>query len=160
MIGGWQPAMVMPRNVSAPGEYEAGQTLEFRMARDADKIETMLQAVEYQAQGHDTSAWRETSATASGSWRRRSPQVTRTDGGPRSPRPTGNCAPAHEGGAARRSRRKPRGRPSPGSNPRSAPGLRAAARPRAAFRPSPGARPQAARPQAALPSRPAGTAPP
>ncbi len=45
-------------------EYEAGQTPEARAARDADKIETLLQAAEYQAQGHDTAPWRETSAAA------------------------------------------------------------------------------------------------
>jgi 5'-deoxynucleotidase YfbR-like HD superfamily hydrolase/biotin operon repressor len=45
-------------------EYEAEQTLESRVAHDADKIETLLQAVEYQAQGHDTGPWRETSAAA------------------------------------------------------------------------------------------------
>ena len=45
-------------------EYEAGQTPESRVARDADKIETLLQAAEYRAQGHDTAPWRETSAAA------------------------------------------------------------------------------------------------
>ena len=45
-------------------EYEATETLESRLAHDADKIETLLQAIEYQAQGHDTSAWRETSLAA------------------------------------------------------------------------------------------------
>ncbi len=45
-------------------EYEAGKTLESRVARDADKIETLLQAAEYQAQGHGTAPWRETSAAA------------------------------------------------------------------------------------------------
>jgi 5'-deoxynucleotidase YfbR-like HD superfamily hydrolase/biotin operon repressor len=45
-------------------EYEAGETIEARLARDADKIETLLQAIEYQAQGHGTSAWRETSLAA------------------------------------------------------------------------------------------------
>lgn len=45
-------------------EYEAAETLESRVAHDADKIETLLQAVEYQAQGHDTAAWRETSLAA------------------------------------------------------------------------------------------------
>ena len=45
-------------------EYEATQTLESRVARDADKIETLLQAAEYHAQGHDTRAWRETSTAA------------------------------------------------------------------------------------------------
>ena len=45
-------------------EYEAGQTLESQLARDAHEIETLLQAAEYRAQGHDTQAWRETSAAA------------------------------------------------------------------------------------------------
>ena len=45
-------------------EYVAGQTLESRLARDADQIETLLQAVEYQAQGHDTQTWRESSIAA------------------------------------------------------------------------------------------------
>ena len=45
-------------------EYEAGETTEARVARDADKLETLLQAMEYQAQGHDTSAWQETSIDA------------------------------------------------------------------------------------------------
>jgi 5'-deoxynucleotidase YfbR-like HD superfamily hydrolase len=45
-------------------EYETAQTLESRLAHDADKIETLLTAAEYQAQGHDTEAWKETSVTA------------------------------------------------------------------------------------------------
>ena len=45
-------------------EYEAGQTLESRLARDACQIETLLQATEYQAQGHDTQTWRESSTAA------------------------------------------------------------------------------------------------
>lgn len=45
-------------------EYEAAETLESQVARDADKIESLLQAVEYQAQGHDTRPWQETSVTA------------------------------------------------------------------------------------------------
>lgn len=45
-------------------EYEAAETLESRLAHDADKIETLLQAVEYQAQGYDAGAWRETSLAA------------------------------------------------------------------------------------------------
>jgi putative hydrolases of HD superfamily len=45
-------------------EYQAGQTLESQLARDADEIETLLQAAEYRAQGHDTQAWRETSTAA------------------------------------------------------------------------------------------------
>jgi putative hydrolases of HD superfamily len=45
-------------------EFEAGQTIEAQVARDADKLETLLQAIEYQAQGHDTTAWQETSIAA------------------------------------------------------------------------------------------------
>jgi 5'-deoxynucleotidase YfbR-like HD superfamily hydrolase/biotin operon repressor len=45
-------------------EYEANETLEARLAHDADKIETLLQAIEYQALGHDAAAWRETSIAA------------------------------------------------------------------------------------------------
>lgn len=45
-------------------EFEAAQTIEAQVARDADKLETLLQAVEYQAQGHDTTAWQETSIAA------------------------------------------------------------------------------------------------
>ena len=45
-------------------EYEATQTLESRVAHDADKIETLMQAIEYQAQGHDAAAWRESSIAA------------------------------------------------------------------------------------------------
>jgi putative hydrolases of HD superfamily len=45
-------------------EFEAGETIEAQVARDADKLETLLQAVEYQAQGHDTTAWQETSIAA------------------------------------------------------------------------------------------------
>lgn len=45
-------------------EYEAGETVEARVAHDADKIETLLQAAEYQAQGYDTQPWQETSVEA------------------------------------------------------------------------------------------------
>jgi putative hydrolase of HD superfamily len=45
-------------------EYEAGETVEARVAKDADKLETLLQAMDYQAQGHDTAAWQETSMGA------------------------------------------------------------------------------------------------
>ena len=45
-------------------EFEAAETLESRVARDADKIETLLQAAEYAAQGYDTEPWRETSVAA------------------------------------------------------------------------------------------------
>ena len=45
-------------------EYEATQTPESRVAHDADKIETLMQAIEYQAQGYDAAAWRESSLAA------------------------------------------------------------------------------------------------
>jgi putative hydrolase of HD superfamily len=45
-------------------EYEAGETVEARVAKDADKLETLLQAMDYQAQGHDTVPWQETSIGA------------------------------------------------------------------------------------------------
>jgi putative hydrolase of HD superfamily len=45
-------------------EYEANQTREANLAHDADKLETLAQAIEYQAQGHDAQAWRETSVAA------------------------------------------------------------------------------------------------
>ena len=45
-------------------EYEANETAEARLAHDADKVETLLQAIEYQAQGHDTEAWKDTSLAA------------------------------------------------------------------------------------------------
>jgi 5'-deoxynucleotidase YfbR-like HD superfamily hydrolase len=45
-------------------EYETNDSLEARLAHDADKIETLLQAIEYQAQGYDAAAWRETSLAA------------------------------------------------------------------------------------------------
>jgi 5'-deoxynucleotidase YfbR-like HD superfamily hydrolase len=45
-------------------EYEAAETAEARLARDADKLETMLQAAEYAAEGLDTAAWTRTSAEA------------------------------------------------------------------------------------------------
>jgi putative hydrolases of HD superfamily len=45
-------------------EYEAAQTPESQLARDADKIETLLQAIEYGDRGFDTGPWRETSLAA------------------------------------------------------------------------------------------------
>jgi putative hydrolases of HD superfamily len=45
-------------------EYEATETIESQVAHDADKLETLLQALEYQAQGYDTARWRESSTTA------------------------------------------------------------------------------------------------
>lgn len=55
------PAKVLQDLVA---EYEAGQTPESQVAKDADKLESLLQAVEYQAQGYDTTPWQETSVTA------------------------------------------------------------------------------------------------
>jgi putative hydrolase of HD superfamily len=46
-------------------EYEDRENLEARLARDADKLECLIQAREYQAQGHeDVPPWIETSAAA------------------------------------------------------------------------------------------------
>jgi putative hydrolase of HD superfamily len=45
--------------------YEARASLEARLAKDADKLECLMQAREYQAQGHeDVPPWIETSAAA------------------------------------------------------------------------------------------------
>jgi putative hydrolase of HD superfamily len=49
----------------AVDEYEAQLSLEARVARDADKLECLLQAREYQAHGYeDVDAWIETAAAA------------------------------------------------------------------------------------------------
>jgi putative hydrolases of HD superfamily len=45
-------------------EYEATETLESKVAKDADKVETLLQASEYRAQGYATEAWQDTSIQA------------------------------------------------------------------------------------------------
>jgi putative hydrolase of HD superfamily len=46
-------------------EYEGRRSLEARLAKDADKLECLIQAREYQAQGHeDVPPWIETSAAA------------------------------------------------------------------------------------------------
>jgi len=45
-------------------EYEATATLESRVAHDADKLETLLQALEYRARGHATGPWIDTSIAA------------------------------------------------------------------------------------------------
>jgi 5'-deoxynucleotidase YfbR-like HD superfamily hydrolase len=62
-------------------EYEAEETPESRVAHDADKVEALLQAVEYPAQGHDTTAWRETSIAAlqTNSARQLAQAITSTD---------------------------------------------------------------------------------
>jgi 5'-deoxynucleotidase YfbR-like HD superfamily hydrolase len=45
--------------------YEAEDSIESRLAHDADKIETLLQAREYEAQGrHDTAQWQDSSTAA------------------------------------------------------------------------------------------------
>jgi putative hydrolase of HD superfamily len=59
----------IPDDVGEPfrelvAEFEAAKTPEARVARDADKLETLLQALEYQARGHDTGPWQETSIEA------------------------------------------------------------------------------------------------
>jgi putative hydrolase of HD superfamily len=45
-------------------EYEDVETLESKVAHDADKIETLLQATEYAAQGYSSQAWQDTSIQA------------------------------------------------------------------------------------------------
>jgi putative hydrolases of HD superfamily len=58
------PADVAKAFQALTAEYEAAETVEARLARDADKIETLLQAAEYRAQGHATEPWQETSLAA------------------------------------------------------------------------------------------------
>jgi putative hydrolase of HD superfamily len=48
------PPAVADAIESAVAEYEAGETLEAVVARDADKLECLIQAVEYRHQGTDT----------------------------------------------------------------------------------------------------------
>jgi putative hydrolase of HD superfamily len=45
-------------------EYEDAETLESKVAHDADKIETLLQATEYATQGYASEPWQETSIQA------------------------------------------------------------------------------------------------
>ncbi|HEV2780794.1 MAG TPA: HD domain-containing protein [Actinophytocola sp.] len=45
-------------------EYEATETLESKVAHDADKIETLLQTSEYRTQGYAAEAWQDTSIHA------------------------------------------------------------------------------------------------
>jgi hypothetical protein len=40
-------------------EYEATETIESRLVHDADKVETLLQAIKYKAQWYDTEAERD-----------------------------------------------------------------------------------------------------
>jgi putative hydrolases of HD superfamily len=44
--------------------YERQDSAEARLARDADKLECLIQAREYQAQGHDVQPWVESAAAA------------------------------------------------------------------------------------------------
>jgi len=46
---------------SAVAEYEAKESAEAVCAKDADKLECLLQAVEYREQSTDTRAWIDTS---------------------------------------------------------------------------------------------------
>lgn len=46
------------------GEFEARETLAAQVAKDADKLETLMQAIEYGAQGYKTEAWKQTSIEA------------------------------------------------------------------------------------------------
>src|SRR6185437_12244755 len=61
---GGMPGDVAKTFQTLTAEYEANETTEARLAHDADKIETLLQALEYQAQGHDAAPWRDTSLAA------------------------------------------------------------------------------------------------
>jgi 5'-deoxynucleotidase YfbR-like HD superfamily hydrolase len=59
----------MPAEVAAvfqeiTAEYEDTETLESRVAHDADKIETLLQASEYLTQGYAAQPWQDTSIQA------------------------------------------------------------------------------------------------
>lgn len=56
------PAAVAAVITAAVTEYEAGETIEARCARDADKLECLLQAREYIEQGHtNAQPWIDTS---------------------------------------------------------------------------------------------------
>ncbi|WP_017623714.1 HD domain-containing protein [Nocardiopsis chromatogenes] len=55
------PAELAEMIGAAVGEYEAKESAEAVCAKDADKLECLIQAVEYQEQGTDTRAWIETS---------------------------------------------------------------------------------------------------
>lgn len=60
---------VMPDEVAKvlqelTGEYEDTETIESRVAHDADKVETLMQAREYAAQGYASEPWSDTSIQA------------------------------------------------------------------------------------------------
>jgi putative hydrolase of HD superfamily len=46
------------------GEYEDTETIESKVAHDADKVETLMQAREYGMQGYATGPWEDTSIEA------------------------------------------------------------------------------------------------
>lgn len=48
------PPTVAETVMSAVAEYDTGETLESAVARDADKLECLIQAIEYRHQGTDT----------------------------------------------------------------------------------------------------------
>jgi putative hydrolase of HD superfamily len=59
------PASVASMIEAAVAEYEAAETHEARCARDADKLDCLLQAREYQEQGHgNVQAWVDSSLAA------------------------------------------------------------------------------------------------
>jgi 5'-deoxynucleotidase YfbR-like HD superfamily hydrolase len=58
------PAEAAKTFQSLVAEYEAKTTLEARLARDADKLESLIQALEYREQGYKTEAWVKTSLDA------------------------------------------------------------------------------------------------
>jgi putative hydrolase of HD superfamily len=59
------PAAIRAAMVGLVGEYEARHTLEARCALDADKLELLLQAREYQAAGNlDVQPWIDTAVAA------------------------------------------------------------------------------------------------
>jgi putative hydrolases of HD superfamily len=45
-------------------EYETNQTIEAKLAHDSDKLDLLMQAIEYAAMGYDTAAWRDSSLAA------------------------------------------------------------------------------------------------
>lgn len=59
-----QPDEVAKAVQALTAEFEENETQEARLAHDADKLETLLQAMEYGAQGYDTQPWVDTSVAA------------------------------------------------------------------------------------------------
>jgi 5'-deoxynucleotidase YfbR-like HD superfamily hydrolase len=63
-VAGLVPADAAGLIAGLVAEYEADETAEAQLAHDADKIELILQADEYAAQGYDAGPWRETALPA------------------------------------------------------------------------------------------------